>query len=134
MTASFTLARIAGIRIGINWTRLIVFALITWSWATQIFPDQNPASATARTSRWRSSPLSSSFSRSCSTRKLGHAIQARRDGMEIEGDHALWLFGGVAQFKGTFPSAGAGFRIAGAGVPRDRHLLRAPCGRPPATR
>src|SRR5262245_65090416 len=34
--------------------------------------------------------------------------------MEIEGI-TLWLFGGVARFKGSFPSAGAEFRIAIAG-------------------
>jgi Zn-dependent protease/CBS domain-containing protein len=45
---------------------------------------------------------------------LGHAFQARREGMEIEGI-TLWLFGGVAKFKGMFPSAGAEFRIAIAG-------------------
>jgi CBS domain-containing protein len=34
--------------------------------------------------------------------------------MEIEGI-TLWLFGGVAKFRGMFPSAGAEFRIAVAG-------------------
>ena len=46
--------------------------------------------------------------------ELGHAFEARREGMEIEGI-TLWLFGGVAKFKGMFPSAGAEFRIAVAG-------------------
>ena len=34
--------------------------------------------------------------------------------MEIDGI-TLWLFGGVAQFRGMFPGAGAEFRIAIAG-------------------
>jgi Zn-dependent protease/predicted transcriptional regulator len=46
--------------------------------------------------------------------ELGHAFQAQREGMEIDGI-TLWLFGGVARFKGQFPSAGAEFRIAIAG-------------------
>ena len=46
--------------------------------------------------------------------ELGHAFQARREGMEIDGI-TLWLFGGVAQFRGMFPTAGAEFRIAIAG-------------------
>jgi Zn-dependent protease len=46
--------------------------------------------------------------------ELGHAVQARREGMEIDGI-TLWLFGGVAAFRGMFPSAGAEFRIAIAG-------------------
>src|SRR5678815_3264651 len=41
-------------------------------------------------------------------------IRDRREGVEIEGI-TLWLFGGVAKFRGMFPSAGAEFRIAIAG-------------------
>ena len=113
MTASFTLARIAGIRIGINWTWLIVFALITWSLATQVFPDQNPGLSDG-TYVVIALVAALLFFLSILLHELGHAIQARRDGMEIEGI-TLWLFGGVAQFKGMFPSAGAEFRIAIAG-------------------
>jgi Zn-dependent protease len=46
--------------------------------------------------------------------ELGHALQARRDGVEIEGI-TLWLFGGVAKIQGEVPSAGAEFRITIAG-------------------
>ena len=35
--------------------------------------------------------------------------------MELDGI-TLWLFGGVARFKGRFPSAGAELRIALAGL------------------
>ncbi|HLF68505.1 MAG TPA: site-2 protease family protein, partial [Gaiellaceae bacterium] len=43
-----------------------------------------------------------------------HALQARREEIEIEGI-TLWLFGGVATIKGAFTSAGTEFRIAIAG-------------------
>jgi Zn-dependent protease/CBS domain-containing protein len=46
--------------------------------------------------------------------ELGHAIRAQREGMQIDGI-TLWVFGGVAKFRGSFPSAGAEFRIAIAG-------------------
>ena len=46
--------------------------------------------------------------------ELGHAFQARREGVRIEGI-TLWLFGGVAKIAGDIPSAGAEFRIAVAG-------------------
>ena len=46
--------------------------------------------------------------------ELGHALQARREGVQIEGI-TLWLFGGVAKFAGEFLSAGAELRIAAAG-------------------
>ncbi|HEV8686415.1 MAG TPA: site-2 protease family protein [Gaiellaceae bacterium] len=113
MSASITLGRIAGIRIGINWSWLVVFALLTWSWATAIFPDQNPglSDSTYWAMAFGSALL---FFASILLHELGHAFQARREGMEIDGI-TLWLFGGVAQFKGMFPSAGAEFRIAIAG-------------------
>jgi Zn-dependent protease/CBS domain-containing protein len=113
VSASITLGRIAGIRIGINWSWLLVFALLTWSWATAIFPDQNPGLSDA--TYWTMSVVAALlFFASILLHELGHAFQARREGMEIDGI-TLWLFGGVAQFKGMFPSAGAEFRIAIAG-------------------
>ena len=42
MNPTFQLGRIAGIRIGINWSWLIIFALIVWSLAAAVFPSQNP--------------------------------------------------------------------------------------------
>ena len=113
VNASISLGRIAGIRIGINWTWLIVFALITWSLATQVFPDQNPGHSDG-TYVGMAIVASVLFFTSILLHELGHAFQARKEGMEIEGI-TLWLFGGVAQFRGMFPSAGAEFRIAIAG-------------------
>jgi Zn-dependent protease/CBS domain-containing protein len=113
VTSSITLGRIAGIRIGINWSWLVVFALITWSLATAVFPDQNPGLSDG--TYWAMAIVAAIvFFTSLLLHELGHAFQARREGMEIEGI-TLWLFGGVAQFKGMFPSAGAEFRIAIAG-------------------
>jgi Zn-dependent protease len=113
MNPSFEIGRIAGIRIGINWSWLVVFALITWSLATTVFPDQNPGlSDGGYTAMALVAALL--FFGSLLAHELGHALQARRDGMEIDGI-TLWLFGGVARFRGMFPSAGAEFRIAIAG-------------------
>jgi Zn-dependent protease/CBS domain-containing protein len=109
----FELGRIAGIRIAIHWSWLVVFVLITWSLADSVFPDQNPGLSD---STYLAMAVSAAllFFVSLLLHELGHALQARRDGMEIEGI-TLWLFGGVAQFRGMFPSAGAEFRIAIAG-------------------
>ena len=113
MNSSFTLGRVAGIEIGINWTWLLVFALIVWSLATQVFPSQNSGLSDG-TYLVMAVVASIVFFASILLHELGHAIQARREGMEIDGI-TLWLFGGVAKFKGMFPSAGAEFRIAIAG-------------------
>jgi Zn-dependent protease len=113
MNPTFEVGRIAGIRIGINWSWLVVFALIAWSLATAVFPDQNPGLSDG-TYIVMAVIAAVVFFVSLTAHELGHALQARRDGMEIDGI-TLWLFGGVARFRGMFPSAGAEFRIAVAG-------------------
>jgi Zn-dependent protease/CBS domain-containing protein len=113
MNASLTLGRILGIRISINWSWLVVFVLIVWTLASAIFPAQNAGLSDA-TYVVMAVVAALLFFGSLLLHELGHALQARREGMEIDGI-TLWLFGGVASFRGTFPSAGAEFRIAIAG-------------------
>jgi Zn-dependent protease/predicted transcriptional regulator len=113
MRDSFTIGRFGGISVGINWSWLIVFALIAWTLATNIFPETNPGLGD-RAYVAMAIIAALLFFTSLLLHEYGHALQARRDGMEIEGI-TLWLFGGVAKFKGAFPSAGAEFRIAIAG-------------------
>jgi len=110
---SITIGRIAGIKFGINWSWLIVFALIAWTLATRVFPESNPGLGDG-TYVAMAIVAGLVFFTSLLLHELGHALQARRDGVEIEGI-TLWLFGGVAKFKSMFPSAGAEFRIAIAG-------------------
>jgi Zn-dependent protease/CBS domain-containing protein len=113
VSPTFQLGRIAGIRIGVNWSWLIVFALIVWSLAVAVFPSQNPGFSDGEYVVL-AVVAALLFFISLLLHELGHALQARREGVEIEGIN-LWLFGGVAQFKSGFPSAGAEFRIAIAG-------------------
>jgi Zn-dependent protease len=110
---TFSLGRVAGVEIGINWSWAFVFALIVWSLASAVFPDQNPglSKGTYVAMAFVAAIL---FFVSLLLHELGHAVQARRDGVEIDGI-TLWLFGGVARFKGELPSAGAEFRMAIAG-------------------
>jgi Zn-dependent protease len=110
---TLTLGRIAGIRIGVNWSWLIVFALIVWTLGASIFPAEHPDLG-AVTYAAMAVVAAILFFSSLLLHELGHALQARRENLEIEGI-TLWLFGGVARFKGMFPSAGAELRIALAG-------------------
>lgn len=113
MQSTFTLGRIAGIPIGINWSWLLVFALIAWTLAARLFPEENPGLSDG-TYVAMALVATVLFFTSLLAHELGHALQARRERIEIDGI-TLWLFGGVAKFKGSFPSAGAEFRIAVAG-------------------
>jgi Zn-dependent protease/predicted transcriptional regulator len=111
--SSIELGRIAGIRIGLNWSWLVVFALIVWTLVDGVFPSQNPGLSKG-TYVAMGIVAAVLFFLSLLLHELGHALVARREGMEIEGI-TLWLFGGVAKFRGMFPSAGAELRIAIAG-------------------
>lgn len=113
MHPSFTIGRIAGIRISFNWSWLIILALIVWSLAASVFPAQDPGLSNT-TYAIMGVVAALVFFLSILLHELGHSIVARRNGMEIEGI-TLWLFGGVSEFKDMFKSAGAEFRIGIAG-------------------
>ncbi|MGH2770476.1 MAG: site-2 protease family protein [Actinomycetota bacterium] len=110
---SFVLLRIKGIPIGAHWTWLFVFALVTWTLATRLFPATYPG--LPATTYWAMAGVAAViFFASIVLHEMGHALTALREGMRIEGI-TLWLFGGVARFSSMFPSPGAEAKIALAG-------------------
>ena len=113
MHTDVRLGRVAGVDVGINWTWLIVVALITWSLASEVFPTTNKGLGTGTYIAMALAATLLYFT-SLLLHELAHAVQARREGMQVNGI-TLWVFGGVARFSGTFPSAGAEFRVAFAG-------------------
>ncbi|HEU4481104.1 MAG TPA: site-2 protease family protein, partial [Actinomycetota bacterium] len=113
MTSTFTFIRVRGIPIGAHWTWLFVFGLVVWSLTSSLFPGAYPGLADG-TYLAMGVAAGVLFFVSVLLHELGHALQAVRDDMEIEGI-TLWLLGGVARFRGMFPSPGAEFRIAIAG-------------------
>jgi Zn-dependent protease len=113
VTPSLRLGRIAGVEVGLDWSLLIAFALIVWTLTSGVFPSTNPG-LSGGTHLAMALVATAAFFGSVLLHELGHAVQARREGIEIDGI-TLWLFGGVARFKGAFPSAGAEFRVAVAG-------------------
>lgn len=113
MHASFVLGRIAGVEIGVNWSWLIVVWLVLWSLGSVVFPEEVPGLSDGAYAAMALAAAALFFS-SLLLHELGHAVVARREGMEIAGI-TLWVFGGVARFTGMFPSARAELRIALAG-------------------
>ena len=115
LSGNISLGRIGGVEVRVNWSWLIVLALIVWTLADGVFPSQNPR-LSGNTHLAMAVVAALLFFASILLHELGHAWEARREGLEVDGI-TLWLFGGVSQFKGGFPSAGAEFRIAIAGLP-----------------
>jgi Zn-dependent protease len=113
MGSSISVGRISGIRIGVHWSWIVVFALFTWTLSTGVFPRTNPDLSDG-THIAMAAVAALLFFVSVLLHELGHALRARREGVEIEGI-TLWLFGGVATLRGVWQSAGAEFRIAVAG-------------------
>lgn len=107
------LGRLAGIPIGVQPLWLAIVALITWSLGAVYYPDEVPGIAPA--AAYGLGLLSALLLFACILlHELGHAVVARRHGVEIE-EIDLWLLGGVARMKGYPNTAGDELRFALAG-------------------
>jgi Zn-dependent protease len=106
--ASIQVARILGIRIGVHPTWFVVLFLMIWS-LTGLYEDVvgDNAFALATLSAFL-------FFGSVVLHELGHAVVARRNGIETHGID-LWLLGGLARLSRDSDTPGAEFRIAAAG-------------------
>lgn len=114
LSGSVRIARVSGIAIEAHWSWLLIVALVVWSLAAAVFPETNPGLGDGAYVAMGLVAALLLFV-SLGLHELGHALVARREGMEIEGI-TLWLLGGVARFGGgRFPSARAELRIALAG-------------------
>jgi Zn-dependent protease len=113
MTASFRLGRIAGVPVGVNWSVLVIFALIAAGLSAGQFPRAYPDH-----SAWAYAVAGIGaavvFLLGLLAHEVSHAVIAKRNGIAVKGI-TLWLFGGVAELQGEADSPGAELRIAGIG-------------------
>ena len=110
------IGRLAGIPISIHPLWLVIVALITWSLGSTYYPDEVSGIAPAAAYGLGLASALLLFA-SILLHELGHAVVARRYGVEIEGIE-LWLLGGVAKMKGAAhrPEEELRFALAGPGV------------------
>jgi Zn-dependent protease len=103
MTDSLSLGRIAGIRVGLNWSLVVVIALIAWTLATGSFPSAAPGLGAG--AYWTAGVVAAIlFLASLLAHELAHSVVAQRLGVRVEGI-TLWLFGGVSRLSGDANSA-----------------------------
>ncbi|GEB57435.1 site-2 protease family protein [Streptomyces gardneri] len=113
MRPTFVLGRIAGVRIGVHWSVLLIFAVIALGLAEGRLPEAHPGHGWP--AYWAAGILTAVvFFASLLAHELAHAIVARRNGVEVD-DIVLWLLGGVARLKAEAPNPAAELRIAGVG-------------------
>jgi Zn-dependent protease len=108
-TGSFQLARVFGIRIGVDFSWFVVLFLIIWS-LSGYYEDVAPGS----NSFVLAVVSALLFFLSILLHELGHAWVAIRNGIPIQGID-LWMFGGVAKLGKDTDSPGVEFRVAVAG-------------------
>lgn len=113
MKEHLRLGRVAGINVGINWSVLAIFLLITFGLAAGRFPLLYPDQSTTA---YVVAGLAAGviFFLSLLAHEVSHALVAQRNGVEVEGI-TLWLFGGVARLTGEAQDPGAELRISGVG-------------------
>jgi Zn-dependent protease len=113
LAAGFSIGRIAGIDIRLHWSWPVAATLIALSLAGGVFPDEVPGlSGGAYLAMGVATALL--FFLSVLVHELGHALEARREGLPTRAI-TLWMLGGVAQSGAPFPRAGVEARVALAG-------------------
>ncbi|WP_236245902.1 site-2 protease family protein [Streptomyces sp. CC210A] len=112
MRATLSAGRLAGARVGAHWSVSVVVAVLALGLALR-FRDAYPGRP-----GWAYVPAvagcAAALLLSLLAHGLGHAVAARRRGVEVV-DVTLWLLGGVARMRGEAGSPAAERRIAAAG-------------------
>lgn len=98
MKSSFRLFRIAGIDIGVHYTWIFIFLLISWSLAQGFFPQLYPGWDTA--TYWITAVIAAVvLFASVLLHELAHSLVARSRGMSVN-SITLFIFGGVSNLEG----------------------------------
>lgn len=109
----FTLFRLLGFRIQIEWTWLFLAAWMTWSLASSVFPSQ--VGGLARSAYWWMGVIGAlALFSSIVFHELCHSVVARHYGLPIKGI-TLFIFGGVAELEDEPSGPQAEFLMALAG-------------------
>ena len=108
---SIQLARVFGIRIGVDTSWFIFLFLVIW-FRSQAYKDQFPGHDNR--AFVLAVVFALAFFLSILLHELGHAVVAVRKGVGIAGID-LWMFGGVARMRREPPSAWVDFKISVAG-------------------
>jgi Zn-dependent protease/CBS domain-containing protein len=104
------LGKILGFEINIDWSWLLVFALVVWSLASGYFPSTYPEFGVA--TNWLMGILAALLLfASVLIHELSHSLVARQYGTQVKGI-TLFLFGGVSQTTDEPKSAGEEFWMA----------------------
>ncbi|MGW0512861.1 site-2 protease family protein [Streptomyces olivaceoviridis] len=113
MNETLSLGRIAGVRVGLNWSVLVIVVLVTVALARGEFPASHPGYSAVQ--YWALALLAAVvFLVSLLAHELAHAVVARRNGVQVDGI-TLWMLGGAARLHSEAATPAAELRIAAVG-------------------
>lgn len=112
MNPTVKLGRIAGVKVGMHWSVLVIVVLLVAGLTTYF-------SRMVAGYPWGAHLLAAVvaaalFVVSLLAHELAHAVVAQRNGVDVDGI-TLWLLGGVARLRSEAPTPGADFRISAVG-------------------
>ena len=110
MGGSFKVGRIFSVDIGVHWSWIFIFVVVTWSFATGVFEEFYPGWTDAQ--RWIGGGLVAVvFFLSVLVHELSHAIVSNKSGLPVR-SITLFIFGGVANLDRDPDDAWQEFKIA----------------------
>ncbi len=113
MRSSIRVGKIAGVDVHIHFSLLGIIALVSWSLAQGLLPEQYPGWAVA--TYWLAGSICAvMLIASVLVHELAHSLVARARGFSVEGI-TLFLFGGVSDLKADSRYPRDEFIIAGVG-------------------
>jgi len=108
MTNGFSVGRILGIQVSLDWSLIFIFLLITWN-LSSVFANRHPDWATPL-SVVVAAAAAVLFLVSVLVHELAHSVVAVRQGVPVR-KITLFMFGGVAELEREPPSPRAEFLI-----------------------
>ena len=112
LKSSFRLFTIRGIEVGVHYSWLIIFALVTWSLSVYIFPTVPDMPRLASVEFWILGAITSVLLfASVLTHELAHSFVANWRGIEAK-SITLFIFGGVSNLSGDAKDAATEFLVA----------------------
>ena len=110
MSTTFKIGKIFGIEIGVHWSWVFIFALITWSVAESVLTEFFPEWSSSQ--RWVVGVVVAIiFFASILLHELSHSLVAKAKGIPVNGI-TLFVFGGVSNLGREAQTAGEEFQIA----------------------
>ena len=110
MKSSWRLFRIAGIDIGVHYTWLFIFILISWTLAQGLFPQQHPGWGTS--TYWAMGILTAlALFVSVLAHEMAHSLVANARGMKVS-SITLFILGGVSNLEEEPEKPGIEFSMA----------------------